>query len=800
MVLSTLKSVLRSMMRRPRVPLLCGATLALALGMTIAVFAVMKAVLLEPLSFDPERRLVQILTTPETGEGVPVSAPDYRDWRDRSTSFESMTALFRDNFNLGGGEQVVRMRGAEVTAGFFRTIGVEPVVGRGFTVGEDHPDGPSVVVMSNRLWQSRYAKDRDIVGKVIPVDDEPYTVIGVAPAGFTYPEQTDLWLPLARDPALLNRGSGFLTVIARLADGRTVASARAEMVRIAGQLEDEYPETNAGKGVEVRSVARGVIGDAGRILVVLQGAVFLVLLIAVANVSHLTMERDERRRSEMAVRLAVGASRSQLFSERLVEAVVLGIVSGAVGIVIAHAGVRLMVASFGSHIPRVREVELDLGVFLFAVVASLVVAVAVTVVGSHTTIRGVLTAALAESQRSVIGSRVRGRSVVMAAETALAVVLLVGALLMIRTLSHLIRLDPGFGSVGVVSADVDLEGTPYAGAAEQGAFLDEVAARISAQPGVESAGAVYPLPIHGRRVSTAFWIEHRPDSGRPAMAELRFVTSGYLETMLIPLSQGRLISGADGPDDPAVAVVNESFVRRFFADGLALGRRISFDGGEGIEDSDSRWVTVVGVVGDVRHVDLATPPGPELYVPVSQDGFPWATIVVRTHGDPAPVMATIRTVVHSIDANVPVFNVQTMEGVVAGSLGGRRFLMAVLSVFGVVALLMAVVGVYGVISYRTVQRTREIGVRMALGATPRGVLQLVMGNNMAPVVAGVAAGVLVAAVASQAVRGLLAGVGPTDPATFAIVVVVLLGAAGCASAGPARRVVRVDPAETLRTG
>jgi putative ABC transport system permease protein len=367
---------------------------------------------------------------------------------------------------------------------------------------------------------------------------------------------------------------------------------------------------------------------------------------------------------------------------------------------------------------------------------------------------------------------------------------------MVRTLSHLIGLDPGFGSVGVVSADIDLQGTAHDGAVEQGAFLDEVLGRISAQPGVEAAGAVYPLPIHGRRVSATVWVEHRPDTGRPAMVELRFVTPGYLEAMAIPLTDGRALGAADGAEGPDVAVVNKSFVRQFLERGSALGQRITIGRLEGSQAP--RWITIVGVVGDVRHVDLATPAGPEMYVPLSQHGFPWASIVVRAPRTSASVLTSLRTVVHGVDANVPVFNLQTMQGVVSDSLSGRRFAMVVLSVFGGAALLMAVIGIYGVISYRTAQRTREIGVRMALGATPSSVLRLVIGTNMAPVAVGVVAGVLIAGVASQAVRGLLAGVGPTDPTTFAIVAIGLLTAAGCASAGPARRIVHIDPAETLR--
>ena len=791
----------RNLRRSPWFTAAAVATLAVGLAGTTAVFSLVRGILLHPLPYRDPGRLVVLWQT-DTKSGVPfveVSLDEFEAWRDQARSFSASSAMSAANFrvNLSGRGEAVQLEGALVSGNFFELLGVKPALGRSFTPEEDRPGGAPVALISHGLWKRQFGSDPGIVGKSVLLDGDPATVIGVLPADVALPHGVDIWgaaVPIvsgARDLRIFK-------VVARLGPGATIEKARAEMGTVAATLERKSPEKNRGIRATVVPLAREIYGDTRPALFFLLGAVGFVLLIACANVANLLLARAAGRRHEMAVRAALGASRRRLVGQLLAESAVLSGAGAGLGLVLAAAGIRALSAHIPSEVPHLARIGLDLPVVAFALAAA---AATVLVAGLLPALR-LSTADAGEAireggSRSSEGrqtGRLRGGLVV--AEVALSLALLASAGLMVRSYARLAALEPGFDPRNLISARISLSAKAYPDVPERATFLARMLQKIGGTPGVESAGLVllrpladpvgwdYSFTIEGQ---TAEEQAHNPASNYEA------VSAGYFGTMRIPLKRGRLFDSSDRAGSQRVVIVNESTARRYWPRGDAIGKRLRFgrfgDGGP--------WHTVVGVVGDVRYREW-NGVRPDIYVPYEHWNFGRMDILVRTTADPASVVPALRAAVRALDPEQPLASVTTMERVVREATASARFTSGLLSAFGFAALLLAAVGISGVISGWAAARTREFGIRMALGAGPREVSRLVLGRALGLVGTGVALGVLLGAAVTRSLSGLLFGVRAGDPGAFAASAAVLGAVALAAGYLPARRASRADPIRALR--
>ena len=799
----------RMLMKRPGFTAVAIIALALGIGANTAIFSVVNAVLLKPLPFSDPDRLMKVYET-DKHRGVTqgsASYPDFADWRDQNHVFERIAAFHDSSYILTGGDDAVRFQGAVVSADLFALLGVTPILGRTFLPEEDKPgDSGRVVMLSHGLWQRQFNSDPNILGRSLTLDGMNYSVVGVMPAGFKFPignEPVELWTTFAvesqgTDAMTAQRGAHYLKVIARLKPDVTISQAQAEMDTIASRLEQQYPDENSHRGVYVVGALEDLVGDVRPALFILLSAVGCVLLIACANVANLLLARATTRHKEMAIRAALGASRMRVVRQLLTESVMLALVGGALGLLVALWGTDLLVVLSGDDIPRATEIGLDGGVLLFTLAVSVLTGVIFGLVPAIQSSRPDLSESLKEGGRGSTEGARRNliRSALVVFEVAIAIVLLVGAGLLIESLRRLQKINPGFDSKNVLTLRMGLPDVKYT-TEKQVAFYRELLERINALPGVARASSVLPLPLSGDRVRTTFETEGRPIAqGDLPTAELRAIGLDYFRAMAIPLVKGRDFTARDDGKAPSVIIVNSAFAEKFFPGEDPIGKHIK--PGISFDEDEPPMREIVGVVGNVRHLKLDAAEEAEFYAPHAQIPFDSMTLVVKSDKDPRGLVGAIQQEVRAMDKDLPVFDIKTLDDYVSAAVAQPRFNTLLLAIFAGLALVLTAVGLYGVMSYSVAQRTHEIGIRMALGAQASDVLKLVVSQGMLLTLIGVAIGLSAAFALTRLMASLLYGVSATDPATFAIVAATLSAVAFLACYIPARRAMKVDPMIALR--
>jgi len=795
---------LRTIAKRPLFYSLVVLTLALGIGANAAIFTVVNGVLLRPLPYPQPDRLMTVWThNPRQGFDKDVSTyPNFDDWRRSSQSFEHMSAYFGASVTLTGSGDPAQIRGARVTPEFFDTMGVAPLRGRGFSAADGQAGGERVVILGHALWMQRFGGDASVIGRRIMLNGVPFEVVGVMPETFKHPADAELWVPLAPVGQFQElfgaRGSYWLTIVGRLKPGVTRAAAQSEMDAIAARLEKEYP-VNAGIGIVLVPLHEELVGDVKRPLIILLGAVCFVLLIACANVANLLLTRAASRQRELAIRAALGAGRGRLVRQILTECVVLGLLGGAAGLLLAAFGTDLLQTLAPPELPRLSNIGIDRNVLAYAAAASVFTSLLFGLVPALHASRRDSGGHLKEGGRTGTAGRAGGRvrAALAVGELALALVLLVGAGLLIRSFVALNNEDPGFATRGVLALRIDLPGASYGEPARIAGFYDQLVERLDALPGVEAAAAGSSLLLSRLPGSGGINIEGRPPlppNARNIPVVYDSVTPEFFATLKIPLRRGRMFTPADGPQAAPVVLVNEAFVRRFFPGEDPLGRRVTFSDPQ----TTTNWQTIVGVVADTKRGGFEREPWAETYFPMRQAPESRSLVLLRTSGDPVALVGQARAAVWSIDPNQAIASIRTIPELLAQRELNRRFTTLLLGVFASVALLLAIIGTYGVIAHGTAQRTQEIGIRMALGADRRSILRMVLAGGLRIAAAGLTLGVLGALALTRVLAGLLFGIGARDPLTFVAVPAALLVVALAACWIPARRAMRVDPAITLR--
>ncbi|MFP5261703.1 MAG: ABC transporter permease [Blastocatellia bacterium] len=797
---------IRTLAQRPGFAAAAALALALGIGANSAIFSVVNAVLLRSLPYEAPDQLVIVQSTrrQDPRRSGSASYPDFADFRSQNQVFDDMAAFRSRGYTLTGAGEPERIDGARVSASFFQLLGAEPHLGRAFLPEEDKPEAARVVIISHGLWQRRFGGDPDVIGRTLTLDGNSYTVVGVATAGFSFPiemEKADIWSPLALDGELLEqRGAHFLRVIARLKPGVPLQAAQAEMSTIATRLEQQYPEDDTDRVVALYSLYDHLVGGIRPALLVLLAVVGFVLLIACSNVANLLLARAATRQREIAIRMALGASRGRIIRQLITESLILAFIGGGAGLLLALWGVESLVALSPANLPRMSGVGVDRWVLGFTLIVSVMTGIIFGLAPAIKASKPDLNDALKEGGRgSTEGfSGRRLRNLLVVSEMALALVVLISAGLLIRSFLRLQQVNAGFDPSNILTMQVELPSSKYKEGVQVSAFFEQVLERINALPGVESAGAVTTLPLSGSNMRTSFTVQNRPapPPGQEPLAHLRAVTPGYFRTLRIPLLKGQEFGENYRKSSPGRIIINDTMARRFWPDEDPIGQRISI-GMSTDEDEPALW-EIVGIVGDVRHASLDAEPAPEMYVPHSQQSWPFLTLVIRTTSDPMAMAGAARAQVLAVDKDQPVSSVKSMEGMVSASIAQPRFYLLLLGIFAALALTLAAVGVYGVLSYSVTQRMHEIGIRMALGAKPFDVIRLVVGQGLVLSLAGVAVGLVGAYVFTRLMSSMLYGVSATDPVTFAALAVLLMAVALLASYVPARRATKVDPMVALR--
>ncbi len=803
---------LRVLRRNPGFATTAILSLALGIGATTAIFSVVDAVVFKPLPFPTADRLVRIRSViAATGHGGVASYPDFLDWRAQNHVFDGMGVFETEDFTFIGPREPLHLQGAVVSAQLFSLLGVTPAFGRSFLPRDDTPasaNGTDPVVLSYGLWQREFGSDASVLGRIIQLGDRPFTVIGVMPPAFQFPiqaEPIELWTTIAADAggganAITDqRGAHYLDVLGLLKPGIELSQAQAEMVTIASAMNKQHPE-NKPRSVRIVPEVQGLIGPIRTPLLVLLGAVSCVLLIVCVNVANLLLARATGRHKEMAVRTALGASRRRATCQLLTESVTLGLLGGGLGLALALESVRLLVRLLPAEIPRLHGVGLDARLLSFAFLISLLAGILFGLAPALQVSRISLTESLKGSRQSSSSegkghNRLRGALVV--SEIALAVVLLLGAGLLIQSFLHLTRVDPGFDPHHVLTFQLDSPAGKTA--LTPPAFFREVVARISAIPGVRSASAAASLPLMGDNITSSLEVEGQPTpmGSRPS-ADFNAVEPNYFRTVGIALIEGRDFTERDDSKSTAVVIVNRTLARRFFPNQDPIGKHIRPGIGNGYGPGEPPMREIVGLIADVKQSGLDAEAAPEAYAPLAQSPFLSMFIAVRTANDPRSTLKAAHRQVASLDKNEPIYHVETLDQYLAQSVLLPRLVTLLLSGFASLALLLACLGVYGVISYIVVQRTRELGIRMALGAEKGDVLRMIIGEGLKPALAGVAIGIAGTLKLTRLLSSLLYGVKPTDPLTFAAVSLILIGVALLACYIPARRAAKVDPMFSLR--
>ncbi|MBZ5497431.1 MAG: ABC transporter permease [Acidobacteriia bacterium] len=796
----------RVIRRSPGVTAVVVLALALGIGANIGIFSVVNAVLLRPLPYKDSDRLVQIWGQ-MLSRNVPyhfVPYPDFAEWREQSRSFESMSAYRSVALNLTNRGEPRRLNCLQVNAGFFHMVGVPLLHGRGFLQEEDKPGAQRVAVMNHPLWQQAFGSDANIVGQSLTLDGNSYTIVGVLPGGFQFGgTELDLYVPLAasslRNPQGLSVSVG---AYARLKPGLTLKTAQADIDTITARLNQQYPG-GIPRGARVWGLREFMVRDVRLSLWILAGAVGLVLLIACANVANILLARADVRRREMAIRAALGADRRRIVRQILSESVVLGLAGGVLGILLALWGINTLVKTSSGSYPLLRSAALDATTLAFALTLSLVTGVMFGIVPALTMAQegsswGVLSGALKEGSSTVSATRSskRIRALLVVFEVALSLMLLIAAGLLVRSFFRLQQVNPGFDARGVLTANITLPQERYPTGPKRLAIYQEFLQNLARAPEVEAAGLVDLLPLSGSNSGTGLIPEGRavPRPGEIPIVWLRFMSEDYFRAMSIPLLSGRQFSERDNPPAPPVAIINRTLARRFWPGEDPLGKRFTL----GAPGPNVPAFTVVGLAGDVRHTNLIQEPDAELFLYYRQLSPMRVTVAVRTRSDPSRLGNTVRQALSSVDKDLAVARIQTMEKILTDSISSRRLTMLLLSIFAAVALILAAVGIYGVISYSVAQRRHEIGIRMALGAPGERVLWMVTGQAMLLAGAGEVVGLAAAFALRRLIESQLYGSTVIDPAIFTAVPLILGAVALVAAIIPARRAMQVDPLIALR--
>ncbi|HKP80939.1 MAG TPA: ABC transporter permease [Pyrinomonadaceae bacterium] len=804
-ILQDIRYGLRSLTKRPGSTMVALVTLALGIGVNTAIFSAVDSILLRPLPFKDPERLVSIW---EQGlkQGInqnEVAPANFFDLRHQSQAFESIGAHGPQDINLTGDAEPERLNGELVTANVFSILGVEPVLGRTFLPDEDQTGKHQVAVISERLWQRRFNRDPSIVNRNIALNGESFTVVGVMPRGFFYPErETELWIPWAMEPEQASgRGDHYLRLIARLKLGTTLQQGNADVQSIAGRLSTEYPKTNEGLTFIVNSLHKDYVGDLRLPVLILFASVGLVLLIACANVANLLLAQATTRRREIAIRIALGARRWTIVRQLLVESLLLAGAGGLLGLLGAVWGVEALAKLLPESLSKLQNVSVDARVFLFTLGVSVLTAIVFGGVPALLAARAKPGETLSDVARDTAGglSGRHVRRILVVSEVALAVVLLVGAGLLIRSFQILRRVETGFTTENLLTMKMVLPMPKYAKPEARRAFYDEMLRRVKELPGVESAGVITFLPLSFNGMNFSFSVEGQSSPGdmKLPFALYRVVSPDYFSAMGIPLQRGRFFDAHDSVDSQPVILVSRRLAEQYWPNQDPVGKRLKI----GPLDSPNPWLTVVGVVGNVRQAGLYGDERMDLYSPYAQERRAFISprdLVLRTRGDASSVAGAVRQAVWSVDKDQPISHVRTMDQVFAAAIAAERFQALMLGLLAALALVLACVGLYGVISYAVAQRTHEIGVRMALGARPRDVLGLVLRQGMSLTVVGLVLGIGIGSVATRVLSDLLYGVTARDPLTFVGVPILLLIVAFLACYIPARRATRIDPLVALR--
>ena len=800
---------LHTLRRAPGFALIAILTLALGIGATTSIFSVMNGVVLRPLPFPDADELVQVHTRVqgEPASRRSLSPPNFASLREQSRTFAGLSALLTGDHVISGVGEARTVESARVSAEFFPVLGVQPAMGRGFRPGENDAGSEPVAVISHSLWREQLDGDANVLGRRIMLDGTQHLIVGVMPEGFAFPEGTLLWVPLRYDGAFSSttvegrKSNTWIPAVGRLRPGLDIAAAQRELDAFSRELERTFPASNSGVTFVPASLHAEVVGAVRQPLAVLFGAVALVLVIACTNIAGLLLARAATRREEIAIRGALGANRARIVQQLLTESAVLGIGGGVLGILLAWWAIPVLVTAAPAALPRLDEVRLDVAVLAFALGATLIATLIAGLLPALRATDGRLSGMLRSGGRtglgSVAGQRVRGMIVV--GQLALAVVLLSSGGLLLRSFGKLMSVDPGFVAADAVSFRIEASQAGYPSDAGVVGLFDRMLAEIRAVPGVQTAGAVSRLPLASSLFTSRFRVDAPPSPGavQEASIAVRSVTPDYFAALGTPIRRGRVIEAADRAGAQAVVVINQTAARRFFPSVDPIGQRMVDFSYDPIEEASNAF-TVVGVVGDVRHTGLDRPAEPEAYFAHAQVPLRSLTVVVRTGRDPATVLPALRESIVALDPNLPSPAFTTLDDVVAESVARTRFVTTLFGLFAALALGLAALGLFGLLSFNVAQRTREFGIRMALGADATHVMALATGRALALVGAGLALGIVGAALAWRMLEGMLFGVERTDPITFAGVALVLVVTGLVATWLPARRAASVDPVISLR--
>jgi putative ABC transport system permease protein len=810
----------RMLRKSPGLTSVAVLSLALGIGAISTIFSFVNGIMLRPLPYHESERLVILdETAPKRGvSSMSVSFANFVDWREQNQSFVDIACYDTGGFAIagggsGGGAEPEQLQGAFVNQGLFEILGVAPILGRTFTADEDQPDHDLVVILSYGLWQRRFGGDPNIMGQTLMLNNRPRVVIGIMPKGFQFPEVAEAWGPLALTPKIFTRTDHGIEAIARLKPGVTLEQAQAEMINIASNIELQNPVTNEGLSVNVIDLRASLVGDYKKALLILLGVVAFVLLIACVNVANLLLARATARQKEIAIRAALGANRRRIFRQLLTESLLLGMIGGAVGLVLALWGMDLLLAAIPIDIPFWMRFDLDGRVLGFTIACSVLTGFVFGTAPALEASNPDLNETLKEGGRSGAGlGRHRLRSLLVVAEIALSLVLLVGAGLMMRSFLHLQQVNSGFNPEGVLTMSIGLPGAKYRTPEQRIAFFQQLLERVRTTPGVQSAGTNSGLPLAGSNWGRSLTVEGFPvlSVGEAPAINHCVISPGYFKTMGIPILRGRDFDEHDvappkapqaavrGDTMPAatkgVTIIDERLAREYWPDQDPIGKRIRF----GPPEDNEPWHEIVGVVGEVKHQRLDASTRKSVYLPHAQMPIGGSRLAIKTEGRPESLIGAVRNQVRELDPDLPVTRIMTMSEVVARSVWQQRLYTALFGVFAAVALILATVGIYGVMSYAVTQRTREIGLRMALGAQRTDVLKLVVGHGVVVTAIGITLGLASAIALTRLMSSLLFSVSATDPLTFSVVSVVLAGVALGACLVPARRAAQVDPMVALR--
>jgi putative ABC transport system permease protein len=799
----------RQLRKSPSFAIAAVVTLALGIGATTAIFSLVNAVLLKPLPYPEPDRLMRITQEDHSsGAALPesLSYPDYFDWRAQNRTLQGLASYSGRNMTLTGGGPAQQLGAYIVSSNFFQVLGVAPLLGRDFRWDEERA-GNRALMLGYELWQSRFGGDRNIVGQQVTLDSERYTIAGVMPAGFHFPTESgvEAWTSLASDqegatPATVQRGADGIEVIGRLKPGVTVEQANADLSSVARSLATQYSDTNKWyTTARVLPQLEYEVGKTRPVLEVLFGAVALVLLIACVNVAGLLLVRSSRRSGEIALRGALGASRSEIVWQLLTESVVLSLISGAAGIALASGVLKELSLLFPRALPRLGSMSLDMHVLAFSIGVSVLTGILFGVVPALRISRLAPALALRDGTRTVTSGRGHHRlqTWLVIGETALGLVLLVGAGLLIRSFVSVIRVDPGFDAHQVLTARYTMSDAGYTHD-QKIHFVEELTRRLNALPGVKSASAGWPMPMSGSDATISFTVEGHPlpKADHPSEA-IGVAQPGYFETMRIPLIAGRTFTDMDKTKSAPVAIIDQAFAKKYFAGVNPIARHMTADLGDDVVNHPVR--EIVGVVGDIRQRGLAVDPVPHYYLPWTQAVITTPYLVLRTTGDPALLERAVRATVAAMDSTIPTYRVHPLEYYVAQAVAPARFQTLLLTSFAAIALLLAAVGLYGVLAYIVQLRALEIALRLAVGAQRGDVLRMILKRGMTLAAIGVATGLVISFVVTRFIATLLYGVKPFDAVTFCAMSLVLLAVAFVASAAPAYRAAQTDPMTTLRT-